>query len=695
MLSWYHDARKSRAARVVLGFYRSEEHGKEALAEIRNGGYRRSAVILRTPDGGARYLHAGFGPRERLIFAITAAASVDAVLVALPNIPLWILPTAALIAFVAVWFGTLQMGLGIRDRVLRGYERFVLPGESLVAVEATEEEAAEVMATMRRIAQPSVFAVRPAPRFPTREDSEEERREPATMASLPDCAAQLAAGHVVDGSTRSESLLPLLHELEGIIEKSRADLAEAARLEYGITHDAEWLLDNAYLIRSHVADIRHNLPDNHNKILPVLASSNCQIRLRVYHLAAELVDDTGHRMAADGIVRFLNAYQETAPLTVAELWVFPLMLRLVLLQRLSRLSRATSRRQHEKEQAHFWSDRILNAGHRSPQQLEAMIAELEGREEELTPHFIERMSELLLQEESALAPIQNWIEKKTGQRLADIVHGEHGEEARDLLLISGAISSLRGLSELQYPKIVEEVSRMEAILREGPAELHARSDFETRDRSRRVVERVARQSKRNEWDVARTVVDLAWAAPEGTRERCVGYYLLDDGLPGLEELVNRRVPWRERRQRFLEAHATGLYLSFLALLTSGLIAIFLWSAYRSGVQSPWLLAPLGVLALFPGSELATFLLHSIVIWMMPPRVLPKMSFREGIPDDCRTLVVVPMMLLTPAAIRERSKSWKFVLLPTPTPTCGSRCFQISPMRRKKRCLRTTRFWAWR
>src|SRR5436309_3041637 len=38
-------------------------------------------------------------------------------------------------------------------------------------------------------------------------------------------------------------------------------------------------------------------------------------------------------------------------------------------------------------------------------------------------------------------------------------------------------------------------------------------------------------------------------------------------------------------------------------------------------------------------------------WSLPPRVLSKMSFEEGIPQECRTLVVVPMMLLTPDSIR--------------------------------------------
>ena len=44
----------------------------------------------------------------------------------------------------------------------------------------------------------------------------------------------------------------------------------------------------------------------------------------------------------------------------------------------------------------------------------------------------------------------------------------------------------------------------------------------------------------------------------------------------------------------------------------------------------------------------------LVTSLLPPEVLPKMSFeKEGIPDDCRTLVVVPMLLTTPSAIQNQ------------------------------------------
>ena len=78
---------------------------------------------------------------------------------------------------------------------------------------------------------------------------------------------------------------------------------------------------------------------------------------------------------------------------------------------------------------------------------------------------------------------------------------------------------------------------------------------------------------------------------------------------------------------------------------------FMFAAHALGVVSPFLLLLLGTLALFPAGELATQVLQMWFAWTLPPRVLSKMSFEEGIPEECRTLVVVPMMLLTPDSIR--------------------------------------------
>jgi cyclic beta-1,2-glucan synthetase len=311
----------------------------------------------------------------------------------------------------------------------------------------------------------------------------------------------------------------------------------------------------------------------------------------------------------------------------------------VLLETIRRLAERTSLRQHQKELADFWSNRLLNAAQRSPEQFDRIVAQLDRDGDELTSHFLARFSEQLHKEESLLLPIQKWIEAKTGRPLAEIVHDEHVEEANDLMLIGDAIGSLRQLSELRYPKIVEAVSHMEAILRTDPAGIHPRSDFSTRDRCRRTVEAIARHSSTPELEVARQVVEVASQANANTLDGCIAYHLLDDGLPALERRLHCRVSWRERQLRFFYRHPTLLYLGGLSLLTAAIGGGFLFAASIAGA-SPLTLFLLGVLALIPASELATFLLQTTLAWALPPRVLPKLSFKDGIPDECRTLIVI-------------------------------------------------------
>jgi hypothetical protein len=49
------------------------------------------------------------------------------------------------------------------------------------------------------------------------------------------------------------------------------------------------------------------------------------------------------------------------------------------LERLQRLAELASLRQHQKELADLWADRLLNAAHRTPEQFEEMVAELDRR----------------------------------------------------------------------------------------------------------------------------------------------------------------------------------------------------------------------------------------------------------------------------------------------------------------------------
>ena len=48
-----------------------------------------------------------------------------------------------------------------------------------------------------------------------------------------------------------------------------------------------------------------------------------------------------------------------------------------------------------------------------------------------------------------------------------------------------------------------------------------------------------------------------------------------------------------------------------------------------------------------GSELAVGLVNHLLTLLLPPRVLPKLELKEGIPEEFATFVVMPSMLVRP------------------------------------------------
>jgi len=115
---------------------------------------------------------------------------------------------------------------------------------------------------------------------------------------------------------------PLLSRLDGtlsILEDAHARIA-AQSAERDIGPAGEWLLDNFYVVRDHIADVRQNLPRGYYGELPDLSDGPLAGYPRVYDLAIGLISHSEGRLDAENIGAFTAAFQEVAPLAIGELW---------------------------------------------------------------------------------------------------------------------------------------------------------------------------------------------------------------------------------------------------------------------------------------------------------------------------------------------------------------------------------------
>ena len=159
--------------------------------------------------------------------------------------------------------------------------------------------------------------------------------------------------------------------------------------------------------------------------------------------------------------------------------------------------------------------------------------------------------------------------------------------------------------------------------------------------------RLRRTVLHSESEVARQAIQLAHegAARKGGDDRTahVGFYLIDKGLAQLERTAEVRLSPSEALRKVCRRFPLLLYggtILLVAVLFAGLLVV---KAHGGGLHG-WLLALTGILSLLCASHLAVAVVNWLATLLATPHPLPRMDFSKGIPEESRTLVIVPTML---------------------------------------------------
>ena len=352
---------------------------------------------------------------------------------------------------------------------------------------------------------------------------------------------------------------------------------------------AEWMLDNFYLVQQSMRQVREDMPPDFYRQLPKLTTGPLEGLSRIYAVAQEQVVTSGAHLDLDRTTRFMQLYQDVTPLTMGELWALPAMLRLGILECLAQaLGRVTS-----------------------------------------------------LERENSLPTIN----------VSDVNDDE---------IVANCVVSLRSLAIQDSQAFFESVSRVEQVLRDDPANVYARMDRQTRDRYRKVIEELARATGRDEQEVARLAIEMAQRqratslepkdSLDAPRAAHVGYYLLDLGRRLLEEQLGYRAPAPAHLHRWIFDHPTSVYLGGIGLLALVILLGGVGYAAEAGASLLQEMAT-GLLLVIPALTVSVSLVNWVVTLAIPPRVLPKMDFEDGIPGGRRTLMVVPSLLTSAVEVK--------------------------------------------
>lgn len=387
-------------------------------------------------------------------------------------------------------------------------------------------------------------------------------------------ADEIATRHQLTGLISKSVPLPVWTHLDAMKAWLTRARQAAAHADQNAGSAAEWLLDNDYQIQRAILQISEDLPREFYGKLPGLAEGGLG-RPRIHQLAHGLVQASHLQVSLTTAIPFVERYQKKMPLSIAETWAFPTMLRIVC--------------------------------------LELLVTGFTRLFPQVDPPF----------------PVDETPDASTAA-------------IDDTECVARAIANLAVIATIQWNDFFDRTSRVEAILRRDPAGIYPRMDFDTRDRYRHAVEQLAEQSKLPEWDVAQRALRQCHSSDEAPSGH-VGYWLIDAGRPLFADALDPR-PWTPGSVlRRVLRYPGVLYAA--ALLCAGLAAFALPALYLASSETPpghWLLGI--VLTLLPASIISITFVNWLVTQITPPRVLPKLALKKGVPKDCATAVVVPALV---------------------------------------------------
>ncbi|HUG36193.1 MAG TPA: hypothetical protein VML54_04540, partial [Candidatus Limnocylindrales bacterium] len=490
-------------------------------------------------------------------------------------------------------------------------------------------------------------------------------------------AESLAAAQRV--TSRPEKRRPLLARVEAngrVLRDAYRVIARAIREERVITPAAEWLADNFHIVDEQLREIRDDLPAAFYRELPKLAEGPLAGYPRVYGIAWAFVAHTDSRFDPEALRRFVRAYQRVQPLTIGELWAVAITLRVVLVENLRRSAERIVRGRAARQEADALADELLELGGLAAAPGPTALEWLDGAP--LETAFAVQLVQRLRDQDPAVTPALPWLDERLaaqGTNADDMVRVEHQRQAAMNVTVRNVILSMGLLSALDWAEFFESVSLVDEVLQAGTD--CGALDFGTRDRYRHAIEELARGSDRSELDVARETVQHVTRAKEGSegseppcdeRREDPGYYLIGSGRPALEQALGFRAPSGRRLLRLYVAAATPGYLGTIALLTGLLLVPPLLATGASGL-GPVSLLLLVLLAAIPASDLAIALLNRAVGALLPPRVLPRLELKDGVPSHLRTLIVVPTLLADRAEVDEVVERMEVHYLANPEGDC--------------------------
>ncbi|MDP3449424.1 MAG: hypothetical protein Q8R87_02500, partial [Anaerolineaceae bacterium] len=134
---------------------------------------------------------------------------------------------------------------------------------------------------------------------------------------------------------------------------------EISQKQMTLSYTSEWMLDNYYIIRQSLQQIKEDLPTSFYLQLPKLACGPFSGFPRIYALARAILSSQSMLFDSTDVINILKEFQVSVSLTMGELWALPIFMRYCLIEFLSHELTVTINPTKPPKLPYYFSDFLI------------------------------------------------------------------------------------------------------------------------------------------------------------------------------------------------------------------------------------------------------------------------------------------------------------------------------------------------
>lgn len=468
---------------------------------------------------------------------------------------------------------------------------------------------------------------------------------------------------------------------------------------YKVLGASEWLLDNIYLIEKEYKAIKMEMPIDYFEGLISIDSSE-QVP-RIFSVAKDYINDESE-IDCDKLIDYINMLQgkssqtefngnlnrSEADFTMGELWAFPLMLKTAIIISLAKYTDELAAIQKDIIEGKNIAEKVIDIINDNPMYYKntekfnnvnlkeknigfkennsnvkennvkgnrnILYQELRSIQvdfEHVSPLFLREFFRVLRDNSVEDERLNDFMETNWGLSL-DHEKNEIKSQLREEVLenhIGEYITHIRKIEGISWRRFFENASLVEENLKKDPQNVYSNMDFKSKDYYRHKLEKLARKLKVNEVDLTNNILELAKKSKDNNEEdyKChVGYYLIDEGVKELKG-YNHGGKFNFSENMYLALNIGGtILISFLIIFITNILGV----AYT---RTQYIISFL--IILIPVNEIIIGLTNWTVNKISEIRLVPKLNFSRGIPEESKTVVVIPAITNSRAKVKELMK----------------------------------------